>query len=67
MAYSEAHKRAAMKYEKNNYKRMLGKVPLKIYELVQQSELYKNDNNFLNTLILEQLKREGLLDENSML
>ena len=63
MAYSKASGKAVAKYDKKHYCRASVKIPLDVWENVQKCDRFKNVNQFLNMLILEELKREGFLSE----
>ena len=59
MAYSKASGKAVAKYDKKHYKKVTVKIPLDVWENVQKCDRFKNANQFLNMLILEELKRDG--------
>ena len=61
MAYSKASGKAVAKYDKTHYKKATVKIPLDIWENVQKCDRFKNVNQFLNMLILDELKRDGFL------
>lgn len=63
MAYSKALGKAVSKYDKAHYYKATVKIPLDIYEKMQDCKQYKNVNQFINTLILQELERDGLLDD----
>ena len=63
MAYSKASGKAVSKYDKAHYKEATVKIPLDVWENVQKCGRFKNVNQFLNMLILEELKRDGFLSE----
>ena len=63
MAYSKASGKAVAKYDKKHYKMVTVKIPLDVWENIQKCDRFKNTNQFLNMLILEELKREGFLSE----
>ena len=59
MAYSKAGGKAVLKYDKEHYKKATLKIPLDVWENVQICDRFKNANQFINMLILEELKRDG--------
>ena len=59
MAYSKASGKAVAKYDKKHYKKVTVKIPLDVWENIQKCDRFKNANQFLNMLILEELKRDG--------
>ena len=61
MAYSKASGKAVAKYDKTHYKKASVKIPLDVWEDVQKCERFKNVNQFVNLLILEELERDGFL------
>lgn len=63
MAYTKASGRAVAKYDKEHYKKVGIKVPLEIWEKVGKCSRYKNTNQFLNMLIMEELRKDGLIEE----
>lgn len=63
MAYTKASGKAVAKYDKKHYKMVTVKIPLDVWENVQKCDRFKNVNQFVNLLILEELKREGFLSE----
>ena len=63
MAYSKAGGKAVAKYDKEHYKKATVKIPLEVWENVQKCDRFKNANQFINMLILEELKRDGFLSE----
>ena len=63
MAYSKASGKAVAKYDKGHYKKATVKIPLDVWENVQKCDRFKNVNQFLNMLILEELKKDGYLSE----
>ena len=63
MAYSKASGKAVAKYDKKHYKMVTVKIPLDVLENVQKCGRFKNANQFLNMLILEELERDGFLSE----
>lgn len=62
MAYTKASGKAVAKYDRLHYKKIGVKVPLHIWEKVGKCEGYKNINQFINMLIYEELRREGLIE-----
>ena len=63
MAYTKASGKAVAKYDKKHYYRASVKIPLDVWENVQKCDRFKNANQFINMLILEELKRDGFLSE----
>ena len=63
MVYSKASGKAVSKYDKEHYKKATVKIPLDVWADVQKCDRFKNTNQFLNMLILEELKRDGFLSE----
>ena len=63
MAYSTASGKAVLKYDKEHYKKATVKIPLDVWENIQKCDRFKNANQFLNMLILEELERDGFLSE----
>ena len=63
MAYSKASGKAVAKYDKKHYKMVTVKIPLNVWENVQKCDRFKNVNQFINMLVLEELKRDGFLSE----
>ena len=63
MAYTKASGKAVAKYDKKHYKMVTVKIPLDVWENIQKCDRFKNANQFLNMLILEELKRDGFLSE----
>ena len=59
MAYSKASGKAVAKYDKEHYKKATVKIPLDVWENIQKCDRFKNANQFLNMLILEELERDG--------
>ena len=59
MAYTKASGKAVAKYDKKHYKMVTVKIPLDVWENIQKCDRFKNANQFLNMLILEELKRDG--------
>ena len=59
MAYSKASGKAVAKYDKKHYKKVTVKIPLDVWENIQKCDRFKNANQFINMLILEELKRDG--------
>ena len=62
MAYTKASGKAVLKYDRLHYKKIGIKVPLEIWEKVGKCERYKNTNQFINILICEELRKEGLIE-----
>lgn len=60
MAYTKAQGRATAKYDKEHYKKIAVKVPLEIFAKMEKCTRYKNNNQFLNMLILEEIEKNGL-------
>ena len=60
MAYSKAQGRAAKKYDDAHYKRVGIKVPLAAFERMQKCKRYKNNAQFINMLILEEIVKEDM-------
>ena len=58
MAYSKASGKAVAKYDKEHYKKANVTISLDVWVNVQKCDRFKNANQFLNMLILEELKRE---------
>ena len=63
MAYSKASGKAVLKYDKEHYKKETVKIPLDVWENIQKCDRFKNANQFINMLILEELKRDGFLSD----
>lgn len=63
MAYTKASGKAVAKYDKAHYKMVTVKIPLDVFGMMQACGRYKNNNQFLNMLILDELEREGLLTD----
>ena len=63
MAYSKASGKAVAKYDKEHYKKATVKIPLNVWENVQKCDRFKNANQFLNMLILDELKRDGYMPD----
>ena len=63
MAYSKASGKAVDKYDREHYKKATVKIPLNVLENVQKCDRFKNANQFINMLILEELERDGFLSE----
>lgn len=63
MAYSKASGKAVAKYDKKHYKMASVKIPLDVWENVQKCDRFKNVNQFINMLILEEIERDGFLSE----
>ena len=61
MAYSKAGYKAQKKYDDAHYKYVGVKVPLDIFAVMQTSKDYQNNNQFLNMLIMEKLRNDGLI------
>ena len=63
MAYSKASGKAVAKYDREHYKKVTVKIHLDVWENIQKCDRFKNANQFLNMLILEELKRDGFLSD----
>lgn len=62
MAYSKAGNKAQLKYDKEHYKKVGIKVPIDIFEMMKGCKRYDNNNQFLNMLIIEELRKDGLIE-----
>ncbi len=58
----EAVNRARKKYDDKTYKKITVIVKKEVHEKVLLSDKFKNNNQYINQLIIEDLKRQGLLD-----
>ena len=63
MAYSKTSGKAVAMYVKEHYKKATVKIPLDVWEDVQKCDRFKNANQFINMLILEELENDGYLSE----
>ena len=63
MAYSKASGKAVAKYDKEHYKKATVKIPLNVWENVQKCDRFKNVNQFINMLIVEEIEKNGYLSE----
>lgn len=57
MAYSKAGYKATKKWEKDNIKQVTVKIPINIYNKMICCHGYKNNNQFINDLIIEAIKK----------
>lgn len=58
----EAIKRAQKNYISKTYKTINARIRKEIYEKVLLSDKFKNNNQYINQLIIDDLKRQGLID-----
>ena len=63
MAYDEKAGKRQNESDKKYYKKVGIKVKKEIFAIMQSSKDYQNNNQFLNMLIIEKLKKDGLIDD----
>lgn len=60
--YKESLNKAKKRYNDKTYQRMTAIVRKEVYEKVLLSDKFKNNNQYINQLIIDDLKRQGLID-----
>ena len=58
MAYSKAAGRAAAKYTREHYKQCSIKIPLDVWEKLQECKRFTNINQLVNVLLREEIERD---------